>query len=219
MIVDTTQAMEALAASDATRIPEELLSSIARAEAEVYASGVFSGLSNAQVDQIRSFYERLVVLLTRTGEFADAESKFTLLRRVYQLPYSRHHPSAYEGKIISLHLLLLYTSKDKSSYYLELASLEPRVAASADVKAIVEFEQLIELGNYQRAFDLVQTLSLSHQALLCRLDEQRRYQKSKMVEYTHPQITLAELWGLLEVKDTDDLGRAIAMIDELYEVS
>lgn len=216
MIADVTRKMENVLGAGPLSVAGELAEQIGRAEVEAFLTGAFAGRETEQYFAVRDFYERLAVLLVEARDFEALPQKFALLARLYQQPAGQARPSLYEAKLTSLHLLYLFTGGAHEEFYTKLAALPSLVLRSAEVTAVGEFAQLVELGNYQRAFDLVQTLSPSHQVLLVRLVDQRRYQTCKMLEHSHPGLQVADLARLLELKNEEDFTRAIALIDELY---
>lgn len=217
MIASLARKMESMLISGSPAISPELSDEIRQAEVEAYLSGAFGDRETERLSDIRDFYERLVVLLVEARDFEALPLKFALLARLYQHPLSQRHPSLYEAKLTSLHLLHLYTGKGREEFQVRLAGLSPQIANSAEVRTIVDFDELIDLGNYQRAFDIIQTLSPSHQVLLSRLVDQRRYQTCKMVEYSYPGIQVSDLAKILELKSEEDFEGALAMIGTLFE--
>lgn len=150
-------------------IPETLAAGIRSCEAEAFASDVFTNPKSALGDKVRGFYERLVVFLTDFKDFQTAESKFTVLYRLYQL--QGQNVSGFQAKMLSLRLLFLFVSGRINEFQTLLLSLPPSVQNSIEVKKILEFEQLVDLGNYKRAFEVVDSLSSSHKVLLERMKE------------------------------------------------
>lgn len=217
MIVTVTRKMENILSSGPFNIPVALANEIFEAETNAYLTGAFNGEETDQFIAIRDFYERLIVLMVEARNFEDLSQKFILLERLYKNKGSQIQPSLYEAKLISLYLLFLYTGENVENFQIKLAEISPSLLNSAEVRTICEFEQLISLGNYQRAFDIVQTLSPSHQIILARLIDQRRYQTCKMIEYSYPDIQLADLYKILDLKNQEDSENALKMINSLYE--
>lgn len=174
MILRISQKLENFTSNGEVCLKKDLKDEIIQSEIEIMQSGVFSGNCSSYFKVFRDFYERLVVFLIEAKEFDLVDDKFILLMKLYENPLEKENPSLYKSKLISLRLLFFYTSNKKVEYYIFLASLERQILISFEIELILKFEQLIDLGSYQHAFEVVKTLSSTHQILLSRLSKTHR---------------------------------------------
>ena len=174
MIKEAIKQMEVypVVGAKAAEFPESLRTLIQGAEGECFRTEAFINSSAASFGEVRDFYERLVVFLTEKRDFAAAEQKFNLLHKLYRL--QGNVISDFQSKVISLRLLALLVGERREEYHTLLSSLPAELRASAEVRAVGQFEHFVELGNIKKAFEVAGSLSSSHKILVERLRELQR---------------------------------------------
>jgi len=148
-------------------------------------------------------------------DFAKAEQKFNLLEYYYkkQGAASGNQPAFY-----SLHLLYLFASNKEVEFYCMLENLDARLRESAEVQKIVQFADMVNLGNFATAIEFARTISPHHALVISRLEQTRVLENAKLVDLFTDNVSIDDITKFFNVKGDAEVANLTKYVDELFEV-
>lgn len=148
-------------------------------------------------------------------DFDKAEQKFSLLEYYYkqQASITQNHSS-----FVSLHLLYLFSSNKGVDYHCTLENLDSRVKESPEVQKVIQFTDMINLGNYTTAIEFARTISPYHTLVISRLEETKVLENCKLVDLFNNDINIDDIGRFFNIKSQQEFQSLIRYVDGRFEV-
>ena len=166
--------------------------------------------------KIIEFYEYAYLYYVSVRNFEKAEQKFTLLEYYYreQGIITPNQPS-----FISLHLLYLFASGKEVEFYCMLENLDERVRSSPQVQKIIEFADMINLGNYATALDFAKGISSHHALVISTLEETKTLENCKLVDSFKEDVSIEDISRFFNARSQQEVADLTKYVDGLFEAS
>ena len=161
------------------------------------------------------FYEKVYLFLILTKNFDKAEQKFNSLNYFYS---ARNKIDDKQVFVYSLRLLYLASSNQEEEYRCLYSSLDAYSRGRTEIVRVENFVNLLSMGNYGTAIELVKSISNYHVVVVSKIEESRMIENCKLVEVFYERITLEDITNFFGIKNDAEMSNLRKYVDRLFDV-
>lgn len=200
-----------------TVVPD-LTSEITSQELQFTKQDIFHKTPTPSVLQTaQNFYQNLYYYNIINRNFTQNINTHALLTYLTSKQKQKKSETSLKTReITSLHLLFLYSTNRLDNYHSNYQLLSESEKNTPLISSIKNFAQFITLGNYIKAIEKVQNLSIFHKIVLENIQESRKLDTCKIVDLCKNNIELEEIRKLFCVRNEAEMKELGIYVDQLF---